>query len=800
MKFIFTFLLGTILCGIINAQKIQIRDQQTGEPLPFATVSELGGTRVITSGAEGEVDLDEISTEKISISYSGYHTKIFHLRELGAAKAIFLQPAADMESVVVAATKWKNKKSELPFSVLQIHKSESVLKNPQTTADMLGQSGAVFIQKSQYGGGSPMIRGFATNRLLISVDGIRMNSAIFRSGNLQNIISLDPFNIESAEVLFGPGSVIYGSDAIGGVMNFSTTSTEYSNSSDPLIKGNAVYRVASASSEQTLHAGVKAGWKKWAMVTGISHSTFGNLRMGSNQGPDEYLKKFTVKRIDGQDVLMENPHPEVQDPSGFEFMSIMQKIGYRSENGWELNYGLHYSTTSNYSRYDRLIRVRGNGLPNSAEWYYGPQEWWMNSLSLTRSKATRLYDQIAIRGGYQFFEESRIDRNFNNSVRNIKIEKVHAYSFSVDAIKSLNVRHAVAYGAEYIYNKVNSTGWEENISSGLKSRAASRYPMSDWYTAGAFLTWNWKVREDFLLHAGGRYSYYGLKGEFDTTLFPLPFAALDMGSGAFNGSIGMVYQPTSSVNIHAGFSTGFRAPNVDDAGKIFDSEPGSVVVPNPNLKPEYVYNGELGISKVFGKVLKVDLTGFYTHLDKALVRRDFRFNGLDSILYSGEMSKVQAIQNAAMAKVYGLQAAVEVKLPNGFQFGGRLNYQKGEEELDDGTIDPLRHAAPLFGRLNAGYAYNNLNMEISWHFNSEVSYANLAAEERGKTYMYAKDKNGNPYSPSWGIVNLNLLFRVNDTFTVSGGVENIFDKRYRPYSSGIAAAGRNFIFSVRAAF
>src|SRR5690606_17449109 len=106
----------------------------------------------------------------------------------------------------------------------------------------------------------------------------------------------------------------------------------------------------------------------------------------------------------------------------------------------------------------------------------------------------------------------------------------------------------------------------------------------------------------------------------------LPFAALDMGSGAFNGSIGMVYQPTSSVNIHAGFSTGFRAPNVDDAGKIFDSEPGSVVVPNPNLKPEYVYNGELGISKVFGKVLKVDLTGFYTHLDKALVRRDFRFN------------------------------------------------------------------------------------------------------------------------------------------------------------------------------
>lgn len=783
-----------------TAQQVQVRDLQTGEALPHATITETEGDVLFTANDEGFFDLSAISSEKISISYSGYYTKIINLREAGSFSIVYLQPAASMESIVFSATKWKTKRSELPFSVLKINKAEVELRNPQTTADLLGQSGGVFIQKSQLGGGSPMIRGFATNRLLISIDGIRMNSAIFRSGNLQNIINLDPFIIESAEVVFGPGSVIYGSDAIGGVMNFSTIQTQFSENDDPLIKGNAQYRTSTAASEQSFHAGIKVGWKNWAIATGITSSDYNHLRMGSRNGPDEYLKKFYVQRINGEDVLIENSDPELQNPSGFRFSGLMQKISFKSDKGWRLDYGFHYSGTSDYSRYDRLIRVRGNGLPNSAEWNYGPQEWMMNNFSFSSSNSNNLYDELIVRAGYQFFEESRIDRNFNSPLRNIKTEKVHAYSLSADAIKKISNLHTLTYGAEYIFNKVFSEGIEENIVSGNIAKTASRYPMSDWFTAGAFITWKWKLNEALHFHTGGRYSYYGLNGSFDTSLFVLPFNQLKMGSGAFNGSVGLVYQPSSSLNFHAGFSTGFRAPNVDDAGKVFDSEPGSVVVPNPGLVPEYVYSAEVGVTKLFGKLVKIDLAGFYTHLDKALVRRDFIFDGKDSILYSGQMSKVQAIQNAAMAKVYGLQAGMEIKLPDGFQIMGRINYQFGEEELDDGSIDPLRHAAPFFGRMNASYAYNKVLIDLSWFFNSEVSYKNLALEERGKSYMYAKDKDGNPYSPSWSTVNLNLLFRVNDNISFSGGVENLLDKRYRPYSSGIAAAGRNFIFSVRAVF
>src|SRR5690606_12511623 len=161
------------------------------------------------------------------------------------------------------------------------------------------------------------------------------------------------------------------------------------------------------------------------------------------------------------------------------------------------------------------------------------------------------------------------------------------------------------------------------------------------------------------------------------------------------------------------------------------------------LDAEYAYNAEVGVAKVFGEFLKVDVTGFYTILENALVRRDFQLNGMDSIVYSGEMSKVQAVQNAASAYVYGIQAGFEAKLPAGFGLSSRVNYQKGEEELDNGQKDPLRHAAPWFGVAHLTYTWQKLKLDLYAMYNDEVSFDELAVEEQGKDYMYAVDANGN---------------------------------------------------------
>ena len=261
-----------------------------------------------------------------------------------------------------------------------------------------------------------------------------------------------------------------------------------------------------------------------------------------------------------------------------------------------------------------------------------------------------------------------------------------------------------------------------------------------------------------------------------------------------------MYSFDESLQVNANLSTGYRAPNIDDAAKVFDSEPGSVVVPNSNLKPEYAYNADLGFTKVFSDIVKINLTGYYTILKDALIRRDFMINGQDSIQYDGRLSRVQAIQNSAQARVYGLQAGLKLELPSGFRFSSQINIQEGEEEQEDGTYAPLRHAAPTFGETHLSYIYDKLEIDVYAEYNGELSNSELAPSEKGKAYLYAKDKNENPYSPSWYTLNLNSAYQINSTVKLSAGVDNITDQRYRPYSSGIAAPGRNFFIAVRANF
>ncbi len=700
---------------------------------------------------------------------------------------------------VVVALKTKQNKEDVPYKIASISNEQIELQNPQTAADLLGISGKVFIQKSQQGGGSPMIRGFATNRLLYTVDGVRMNTAIFRGGNIQNVISLDAFAMESVEVLFGPNSVIYGSDAIGGVMSFQTVKPKFSTNENTTVSGNIFSRFSSANEEKTGHFDMQLGWKKWASYTSISYNDFGDLRMGTH-GPKEYLKTYyVVPNFDGTDQVLTNENSLVQKPSAYSQYNVTQKVRFAPNEKWDFQYGFHYSETSDYSRYDRHLRMR-NGLPRYSEWNYGPQKWMMNAFEISNFSKSGIYDEMVIRLAYQNFEESRISRNLNNANREIRIEKVDAYSFNIDFNKKIGVKNKLFYGVEYVYDKVNSEGIDEDIITGIQIEGPARYPQADWQSMGIYLNDQFTVSDKVLLSAGLRYNQYILNADFDTTFYPFPFTEAKLNDGSLTGSVGIVYKPSNSWVLSSNVSTAFRSPNVDDIGKVFDSEPGSVVVPNPNLKAEYAYNVDFNIAKVFSSNFKLDLSTYYTWLDDALVRRDYTLNGSSEIIYDGELSQVQAIQNAAKATVYGIQFGVEAKLSKDFVFSTDLNFQKGEEELDNGEKSSSRHAAPFFGVSRLTFIHEKLELQLYTQFSAKKDYEDLPEEERGKPEIYAIDGNGNPYSPSWYTLNLKTDYKLNKTFNVTAGLENITDQRYRPYSSGLVAPGRNFIVGVRAKF
>ncbi|RIJ33468.1 TonB-dependent receptor plug domain-containing protein [Pontibacter oryzae] len=790
-----------VLATATQAQTVTVKAQVTHLPVEAALIYSNPDNAILTN-SQGKADISSLKgATQVTVRSIGYKSISLSFAELqnNEFQVLLLEDNVSLDAVVISAARWKQEKREVPGKVTTISPTEVLLQNPQTAADMLGASGEVYIQKSQLGGGSPMIRGFATNRVLLAVDGVRMNSAIFRSGNLQNVISLDPFALSRTEVLFGPGSVSYGSDAIGGVMSFYTLSPQLASNETIQVNGSAASRWSSANNEKTGHIDFSIGLKKWAFLTSATYSDYDDLTMGTH-GPEEYLRPEYAKTINGTDEVLVNPNPREQVSSGYNQINLMQKVRFNPNEAWDINYGFHYSTTSDYARYDRLIRYRKGAL-RSAEWYYGPQEWMMNHLKIDNQAQGKLFDKLSINLAHQFFKESRHDRDFGQPTKYNRIEKVNAWSANLDFEKQLAEKHLLLYGAEAVYNKVNSSGTDENVRSGEEVAGPARYPDgSNWSSYAAFATYQFKPSERLSLQTGARYNHFILNAAFDNTFYPFPFSEAAVNVGALTGSAGLVYHPSPTWQISSNLSTGFRSPNIDDIGKVFDSAPGIVVVPNPDLESEYAYNVDFGIAKTFGSFLKVDASTFYTHLKNALVRRDFLLNGQDSIMYDGEKSQVQALQNAANAKVWGIQAGVELTTNCGIGLSSRFNYQEGEEELENGETAPLRHAAPWFGATHLTYSINRFKADVYAVYNGEISNANLAPEEQDKDYMYAIDENGKPYSPAWTTLNIKALYKISDYLMASAGVENITNQRYRPYSSGIVAPGRNFILSMRATF
>lgn len=803
MRFLPCLIAFVFIITFSHGQEIVVIDAASGDPVVNASVTSEGIKTYKITDVNGLVDLSDFAPDALLfISHVAYESMVVRKQRLlkDDHKVVLTPLSEELEEVVLSARKWAEPRQQIDQQILAVTREEVLFSNAQTSADLLQSTGKVFVQKSQLGGGSPMIRGFATNRLLIVVDGVRMNNAIFRGGNIQNIIAIDPLSVDTAEVLFGPGSVTYGSDAIGGVMSFYTLDAKI-RQRDQKFDGRALLRYSSASNERTAHAALNYGGRKWAGVTSITRSEFNDLLMGRH-GPDEYLRPEYVVRQDGIDLVVPNNNDRKQTPTGYEQLNILQKFTFQPVKDWSLKTGIIYSTTGNYDRYDRLTRYR-DSEPRTAEWYYGPQEWLMVNLTAEHSGKGWFYDQLRFTNAYQQFNESRHDREFMEDWLYVTQERVDAFSANLDLEKHFSNRTRLYYGVEYVYNKVGSSGFSQNIASGAIGQIASRYPDdSRWQSLAAYANFSYQPDRRMTLRAGIRYNYLDIFSDFseNNNFYNFPFTEAKINTDALTGSAGMHWSPSRTFKAHMQFSTAFRAPNIDDIGKIFDSEPGSVVVPNPSLKPEYAYNADLGIQLNLKEKFKFDLSLYHTWLKDAMVRRDFTYQGVDQIEYNGQLSTIQAIQNAAKARVYGVEAGIDWRLSNTLNALGTFTYVKGEEMLENGSTAPLRHAAPVFGRVLLEWQKNRLKLDLWSQFNGEISFDDLAVSEKGKPYLYAVDANGNPYSPSWYTLNIRGGYEVLKNTRLQVALENITDQRYRTYSSGIAAAGRNLILSLRQTF
>lgn len=780
----------------MNAQVIKIVDQQTNSPIENVVVYNLQEDIFVKSNLKGEVNLSVFNQEDLlNFQHPSYQSIILPFQAAVNAEVIQMyEHILEMDEVVVSASKWEQSSKEIANSITSISSKQIEFNMPQTSADLLEQSGKVFVQKSQFGGGSPMIRGFSANSVLIIVDGLRMNNAIFRSGNLQNIINIDPMSVENAEVIFGPGSVMYGSDALGGVMDFHTKKNTFSKQTK--WKANALLRYATASNERTSHLNVTRSGKKVSWFSSITLSSLGDLRAGGNYSkadPDFGKRTEYVRRENGTDVIVQNPHEEVQVGSGFNLFNMVNKLTFNLSEEKNLEYGFYYSSTSNIPRYDRLIQYR-NGELRYGDWYYGPQKWLRNSLTLNSSKKTKLFDEAKYIVGHQKFIESRHSRDIYSNDLVSRIETVNSFHLNMDYHKDITERKSIFYGLESFLNTVGSEAFSEDLLSKQTVKAPSRYPSegSNYSTLAGYFSYKSRIRDQWILQYGGRMSYIHLSSDFsDKTFYAFPFDKLEIKEPSFTGNAGLVWLPPNGWKLNLLTSTGFRAPNVDDAGKLFDSEPGNVIVPNDNLNSEYVYNIDLGISRTFGNSLKLESTFFYSWIEDVIVRRDFLFNGQDSIVYDGVKSKVQALTNAESGIVMGTSLSLKAEFGKYWAIVSHLTITEGQDS--DGFA--LRHAAPTYGITSLQFKKGKINAELFTRYNGAIAFEDLAPSEQSKIHLYSSEG-----ALAWATLNFRFHYNLSNSMLMNLALENLFDKHYRTYSSGISSPGINGILSFTLTF
>ena len=796
-RYIVSLGLLSMLSHSAISQQLRVVDENSRMPIPHVNV--YTKNNAILTNQNGYADISNFKPyQKINFQHPSYQREIISVQNIHNGLIIGLvEKVIKIEEVVISANKWEEDKSEIPNKIAAISGKNISFENPQTSADLLESSGQVFVQKSQLGGGSPMIRGFSANAILIIVDGIRMNNAIFRSGNLHNIISIDPNIQESAEVIFGPSSVIYGSDALGGVIDFHSKTPAFSNNEKVMVTGSIFSRISSANKEKTRHFDVNLANKKLSSLTSISYSNFSDLKTGSNRTskfPDFGKRMFYVERINGEDKIIANKEVNRQTPSGYSQLNMLQKFKYSVSNEWDLTYTLNYSGTSEIPRYDRLIQLQ-DGKPTSAEWYYGPQKWLLTSLKATTYGKTDFYDQGRLILAYQNIEESRNSRKFKAVDLKQRIEHVKTYAFNADFDKEIDKKNHLFYGLEFLYNEVVSSALKENINNGTISTLSTRYPSggSDYSSFAAYLSHKLKFNEKWILNSGIRFSQVNLSAKLkDSDELDFDFEKLSIKNGAVNGSVGLVFKPKDTWQLNFVASTGFRAPNIDDVGKVFGGANDDVIVPNPALKPEVSYNMEISIHKIFNKKIKLSFTLFNSFLRNAMVRSDFTFNGQDTITFDGTKRKVLALTNTGRAQVYGGSINLLAELTNSLSFSSAVTLTNGEDKINH---EPLRHTTPLFGQSAFVYNHKKIKTSLFVKYNGKRRFKDLAPAEKNKTHLYTTDG-----SLAWFTLNIKAAYQLSNLLQINGGVENILDKHYRPYSSGISASGRNFYLALRANF
>ena len=791
------------------AQHIQCREKANRDPIPGVRLTDQHKHIAITDN-NGNADISGFNVnDSILLTALGYYTIKTLFPKLDTVILMQVMPV-QLEEVVSSAHRMNERWSDLPYTLKTLKKSEIEFVNAPQSADLLLNTGMVFVQKSQLGGGSPVLRGFEANKVLLVIDGIRMNNAIYRAGHLQDVIGIDAQMLDRVEILFGPSSTVYGSDALGGVMHFFTKQAQFSNSDAIKVHANAFTRFASVNNEQTAHADVSIGGRQWGSITNISYSQFGDLRSGTQKYgsmPQNWDCKYyvTTTWINNKpfDSMQVNLQPQIMKRSGYSQYDVMQRFLFKTGKLLH-DFNFQYSQSSPVNRYDRLSEISSSTQQlKFAEWNYGPQKRLLAAYTTSVNIYKPWGDHIRSILSYQKIDQDRISRAFKSSKRISQMEDVDVLALNLDINKNIFSRHELRYGMELTFNNVTSTAHVYDFITGSTGSAKTRYgdAGNSMYTQGFYITYAWEIQPDLIFHSGARLTANQLESIFkDTSFYRSPILKVSLQNEALCANVGITWKSENDYKFSVLANSGFRSPNVDDLSKLFESNASVLIVPNPNLKPEYVKNLECNLSKSIANKFRYDMALFFTQMEQVMVTAPYtKLNGTDTMRYNGSVKKIQALQNQDRAFIYGAACHIQYQLNQQLMLYTQLNYTYGRySNLKSDTLLPLDHIPPLFGQCGMRVYATRFETEGFLRFNAAKASADYSLSGEDNAVYSANIIKG--YTPAWFTLNLRFAFNFNENFRLNAACENLTDARYRVFASGINAPGRNFIISLRYKF
>jgi hemoglobin/transferrin/lactoferrin receptor protein len=659
-----------------------------------------------------------------------------------------------LRTPVVTASRHPQRRIDAPRSVSIITAAELRRRNYRTVPEALNDVAGVLVQETNYGGGSPIIRGLVGNQILLLLDGVRLNNAIYRLGPNQYLNLIDIGQVEQIEVVRGNGSVLYGSDALGGVVNIITKSRNLATSPRGL-QFTTDARLSSADRGAAGRLEFSAGTGRFGLNGGLSLKSFGDLRAGGRTGVQA---STGYRELDGDFKLQQQIAP------GARATLAVQQVAQRD-----------------VPRTD----VLRSGTNLQYEW--DPQERTLLDLRLDLERRGSFVRTVMLGTSYQDHDECirRIERSVPNIQRR-QHDQVLSNGYALQLSSVLGARQTWIYGSEYYRDRVNSSRVDHDLLTGVVTTKPGVFANGARYASGAlYVQDEIRVFERWSVDLGLRHSRYWLDAAIHDPSNRTSFVHYT--PYATTGSLHSLFRLAPDFHLICGIAQGFRSPNLDDISAL-GSFGGGFEVPNSQLAPEQSLDYELGVKVQRGRTYATAF-GFVSDLRDIIQRQPGIYEGLAFLDHNANLTQdsgepdVYQRKNTGRARVTGAELEAQAQAREAVDVYGNLGWTRGDDRI---AGQPLRRIPPPRGVVGSRWQVRP-DLWLDFHAVFAGRQDRLAPGDVTDPRIQAGG------TPGFATFDLSGGLELNGIGTFTLALDNLTNESYRLHGSGIDGPGFNIV-------